>query len=87
MRKLARKLTHVLICALDCNHEVASDARRKDNALKIGNVELSIIQRRFRLLDTLVVKYEGIPMWLPALARLRLRRAVRRYLLEIAQAE
>lgn len=87
MRKLARKLTQLLILALDCNHEVSSDARRKDNALRIGKVELSIIQRRFRLFDTLVVNYEGIPMWLPALARLRLRRAVRRHLLELAMAE
>ena len=87
MRKLARTLTNKLVCALNCHPEdVQSDARRKDHCLKIGEVEISIIQRRIRLLDTLVVQYEGIPMWLPALQRLRLRRAVRKHLLKLASA-
>lgn len=85
MRKLARLLTNKLVCALDYHPaDVQSDARRKDHCLKIGSVEVSIIQRRLRILDTLVVQYEGIPMWLPVLQRLKLRRAVRKHLLKLA---
>ena len=40
-------------------------------------VFIGIRRRRIRLLDSIYVRYAGIDVWLPLLARLRLRRVVR----------
>ncbi len=40
-------------------------------------VTINIVRRRLRLLDSIYVRYCGLDIWLPLLARLRLRRAVR----------
>ncbi len=48
-------------------------------------VIINIVSRRLRLLDSIYVRYCGLEIWVPLLARLRLRRVVRCVLAEKTQ--
>lgn len=54
-------------------------------AIRLADTEVVIIPRRFRIFDRLRVYYKGHDVWLPLMARIRVRAAVRSFILNKAK--
>lgn len=81
-RELARKILYGLATWPE-TWEPCSDC----DGLHRDNITIVIVHRRFKVFDGIFVCYKEVCVWIPLLARLRLRRAVRCVLAEKAIKE
>ncbi len=78
-RQAARKLASAILVSLDNWPDKWGECTDGCDGIQFGTapLEVTIWVRRVRMFDGVHVYYYGIEIWIPLLARLRLRRAVR----------
>jgi hypothetical protein len=81
----ARVFTLDLIKRMSISNGFDVNAKAGGIVLSDSDVVVHIIPRRFRCLDSVVVRYQEIDVWVSLLSRLQLRRVVRCLLAEAAQ--
>lgn len=78
LRKQSRKIVKELCRRLDAG--VLPPKLWHDYEANLYSIQLTLVQRRCRICDSVILLYEKQPVWLPIWQRLRLRRAMRRCL-------
>ncbi len=88
VRRMARMLANNLCCELSKNDANSKLEAAEDGWLQLtahgGTVAMKLKRRRLRIFDALHVTVDDADVWMPLAGRLRVRRALRRYLLSRA---
>ncbi len=86
-RRAARKLARKILASLASTPNEWKPCEDCDGLHFRENIEIITVHRRFQVFDGIFITYQGVCIWVPLLARLRLRRAVRCVLAEKAITE